>query len=110
MIYHLVTLQSLGYLGSARLRRDGLEGEYSSSTMFSRNLQSLFSVGASYLQVIVMNAEEAEERGVRDLGDLEDTFPGLQQEVKKFFRIYKVGRVQNTQSHRSSMVCSVKKV
>ena len=42
------------------------------------------------MQVIVMNAEEAEDRGVRDLGDLEDTFPGLQQEVKKFFRVYKV--------------------
>ena len=37
-----------------------------------------------------MNAREAEERGIRHLEDLEDSFPGLQQAVQKFFRVYKV--------------------
>ena len=63
--------------------------------MFFRNLQSPPSVAASCLQVIVMNAREADERGVRNLGDLEDTFPSIQQGVKKFFRVYKVSVVQD---------------
>ena len=42
-----------------------------------------------------MNAREADERGVRDLGDLEDTFPSIQQGIKKFFRVYKVSVVQD---------------
>merc|ERR1712080_490246 len=37
-----------------------------------------------------MNAEEAERRGIKDMTDLEETFPGMADTVRRFFTIYKV--------------------
>lgn len=51
---------------------------------------ALLDSGETDWKVIVMNAREAEERGISHLEDLEDSFPGLQMAVQKFFRVYKV--------------------
>ena len=42
-------------------------------------------------QVIAMDAEEAERRGIEDLGGLEAQMPGMAQAIHTFFRVYKVG-------------------
>ena len=37
-----------------------------------------------------MEAEEAKERGISDMGDLEREEPGMAEAVQDFFRLYKV--------------------
>ena len=37
-----------------------------------------------------MEAEEATERGISDMGDLEREEPGMAEAVQDFFRLYKV--------------------
>ena len=41
-------------------------------------------------QVIAMNAEEAEGRGIENLEGLEGQMPGMAQAIHTFFRVYKV--------------------
>ena len=41
-------------------------------------------------QVIAMNAEEAERRGIDDLEGLEAQMPGMAEAVQTFFKVYKV--------------------
>ena len=43
-----------------------------------------------HYQLIAMNAEEADERGIEDLTGLESAMPGLARAVQTFFRVYKV--------------------
>ena len=41
-------------------------------------------------QVIAMDAEEAEQREISDMDDLEREEPGMAKAVQDFFRLYKV--------------------
>ena len=43
-----------------------------------------------HYQLIAMNAEEADDRGIEDLTGLESAMPGLARAVQTFFRVYKV--------------------
>ena len=46
--------------------------------------------GETDWKVIAISAEEAAERGIRGLEDLERVAPGLASAVQNFFRLYKV--------------------
>ena len=41
-------------------------------------------------QLIAINAEEADQKGIEDMASLELAMPGLAQAVKTFFTVYKV--------------------
>ena len=41
-------------------------------------------------QLIAINAEEADQKGIKDMASLELAMPGLAQTVKTFFTVYKV--------------------
>ena len=53
--------------------------------------------GETDWKVIVMNSEEAAEKGINTLDDLREEYPGVVESVRKFFRVYKVpaGKPEN---------------
>jgi len=53
--------------------------------------------GETDWKVIVMNAEEANEKGIQTLQDIQNKYPGILETVLKFFRVYKVpaGKPEN---------------
>jgi len=57
----------------------------------------LIDGGETDWKVIVMNATEADERGINTLDDLKEEYPGILETVRKFFRVYKVpaGKPEN---------------
>ncbi len=42
------------------------------------------------VQVIVMRSDEAREKKIGSLEDLERMYPGLPEDMREFFRLYKV--------------------
>jgi len=51
---------------------------------------AMIDSGETDWKVIVINAEEADSKGIRNMEDLEEKSPGLAATVKSFFTIYKV--------------------
>jgi len=50
----------------------------------------LLDSGETDWKVIVMNAEEADKKGIKDMETLREKSPGIAEAVKRFFTVYKV--------------------
>ena len=51
---------------------------------------NFFNLLINPFQLIAINAEEADQKGIEDMASLELAMPGLAQTVKTFFTVYKV--------------------
>jgi hypothetical protein len=43
-----------------------------------------------FVQIIVMRSDEARDKKIGSLEDLERMYPGLPEDMREFFRLYKV--------------------